>query len=141
VFLVPAWAYNSGSDGRYTGEQSRTACPLPGLTCSWDKQVAALFGRHAFNRLFQISIDMPTAFVDCQQSSELRPLLLDRCYVEIFQAFISISAVLDTTLNHVSPHAAFFNSPFLDRLAQRWNLEDYDEGLDIAEDMLEQWRQ
>lgn len=110
------------------------------LTSSWDKQISALYGRHPFNRIFQINIDMPLPFSDHDQNAELRPLLLDRCYVEIYQALISASALVDFTLNHVSPHSAFPDSKFLDSIVTRWNLEGYEDGLSEAEKMLEEWK-
>lgn len=67
--------------------------------------------------------------------------MLDKCYVDIYQNFVSISAVLDFALNHLSPHARFPNAPFLDKIAARWNLETYEEGLVMVEEMLEQWRE
>lgn len=108
---------------------------------SWDKHIAALFGRHAFNRCFQISIDLPSPFEEMQPPSELKPLMLDSSYVQIYQTFISITAVLDFALNHLSPHARFPNAPFLDKVAARWNLESYEEGMDMVEELLQQWKQ
>lgn len=110
------------------------------LMDSWDKQISALYGRHPFNRIFQINIDMPLPFPDHNQSSELRPLLLDRCYVEIYQAFISASALVDFTLNHVSPHSQFPDSRFMDSLVTRWNLDGYEDGLSEAEKILDEWK-
>lgn len=108
---------------------------------SWDKCIAALFGRNPFIRLFQISIDLPEPFEDCEPNTLLKPLLLDKFYIDIYRTFISISSVLDFALNSLSPHARFPNAPFLDKIAEKWNLESYEEGLQMVEEALEQWRE
>lgn len=108
---------------------------------SWDKQIGALFGRHPFIRLWDQDVDRPEPFIDACDNAELQPAKFDCQYVEIFNAFVNVSAVLDYTLVQVVHRSVFPRSKFLEGIAVLWNTRDSDEvALKSAEHMLDEWR-
>lgn len=107
---------------------------------SLDKQYACLSGRHPLLSVMDMSLGKPAPFVE-ESAATAQSQLLDSKYIEIFEAFVSVSCVLDYALK--VPLTVLHDWDFLNDVTGQLeadNVPSINQHMEQAEKLLDEWR-